>query len=102
MSFPARCCTDSENKWLLKARQREREAGGRGTGEALGRGEEKKKKEIKIIEKVGCPLLQRNWHVHTFWKKLCKEIGPQRGESRKENRRSEKLNSFIFKILQYH
>lgn len=76
MSFPARCCTDSENKWLLKARQREREAGGRGTGEALGRGEEKKKKkEIKIIEKSGMSIvaeeltcthilkeiMQRNW-----------------------------------------
>lgn len=87
MSFPARCCTDSENKWLLKARQREREAGGRGTGEALGRGEEKKKKEIKIIEKVGCPLLQRNWHVHT--------ISFERNYAKKLDHREEKAEKKI-------
>lgn len=83
MSFPAKCCTDSENKWLLKARQREWEAGGRGTGEALSRAEEKKREKNNWKKWDVCCYRGTDMYTH-FKRNYAKKLDHREEKVEKE------------------
>lgn len=65
-----------------------------GTGEALNRAE-KKKRERKIIAKSVMSIVTEELTCTHILKEIM-QIGPQRGESGKGNRCSEKLSSHLF------